>query len=209
MFERFTEQARQVVVLAQEESRGLGHDQIGTEHMLLGLFGDEGGVAARTLARLDITADRVRDEIVCTVGRGDSQRRHVPFTPRAKRLLERALREALGLRHNYIGPEHILLAIAGFDDAFATRILVGFGAGRDEITQTVMGTLTGARGGPPHVAAAQMPDLSSISDGELDGLIDTLADEERIIADQRRMVRDRLEMLLAERERRRAPEGGA
>ena len=196
-------------MLAQAESRRLGHARIGTEHMLLGLFGDEGGVAARTLAQLDITAERVRDEIVRTVGLGDSQRGHAPFTPRAKQLLERALREALGLRHNYIGPEHILLAIAGFDDAFATRILVGFGAGRDEITLTVMGMLTGPPGESRHVAAAEMPDLSSISDGELDGLIGSLADEERTIADQHRLVRDRLEMLIAERERRRAPEADA
>src|SRR5919199_695535 len=113
MFERFTERARQVVVLAQEEARTLKHNYIGTEHILLGLLREEEGLAARVLESLDITVERVRAQVVRIVGSGEEVTSgQIPFTPRAKKVLELALREALSLGHNYIGTEHILL---GFD----------------------------------------------------------------------------------------------
>ena len=114
MFERFTERARQVVVLAQEEARTLKHNYIGTEHILLGLLREEEGLAARVLESLDITVERVRAQVVRIVGSGEEVTSgQIPFTPRAKKVLELALREALSLGHNYIGTEHILL---GEDD---------------------------------------------------------------------------------------------
>jgi ATP-dependent Clp protease ATP-binding subunit ClpA len=110
MFERFTERARQVVVLAQDESRMLKHNYIGTEHILLGLLREEHGQAARVLGSLGITVEEVRAQVVRIVGLGDEPTEaNIPFTPRAKKVLELALREALSLGHDYIGTEHILL----------------------------------------------------------------------------------------------------
>src|SRR5512136_706879 len=110
MFERFTERARQVVVLAQEEARALKHNYIGTEHLLLGLLREEEGVAARVLDGLEVSVEEVRAAVVRIVGSGEeSPQGQIPFTPRAKKVLELALREALSLGHNYIGTEHILL----------------------------------------------------------------------------------------------------
>jgi ATP-dependent Clp protease ATP-binding subunit ClpC len=112
MFERFTERARQVVVLAQDEARGLRHNYIGTEHLLLGLLREEKGIAAGVLASLDVTAEEVRAQVARIVGHGDETATgQIPFTPRAKRVLELSLREALTLGHNYIGSEHILLGV--------------------------------------------------------------------------------------------------
>src|SRR5437870_7847473 len=114
MFERFTERARQVVVLAQEEARTLKHNYIGTEHILLGLLREEEGLAARVLESLDITVERVRAQVVRIVGSGEEVTSgQIPFTPRAKKVLELALREALSLGHNYSGTEHILLGLVG------------------------------------------------------------------------------------------------
>src|SRR5450756_1725387 len=108
MFERFTERARQVVVLAQEEARALKHNYIGTEHLLLGLLREEEGVAARVLAGLEVSVEEVRAAVVRIVGSGEeSPQGQIPFTPRAKKVRELALREALSLGHNYIGTEHI------------------------------------------------------------------------------------------------------
>src|ERR1700736_5336016 len=110
MFERFTEEARQVVVLAQEESRTLRHNYIGTEHILLGLLRVEDELASPALASLCVTVEEVRSQVVQIVGSGDEVTSgQIPFTPRAKKVLELALREALSLGHNFIGPEHILL----------------------------------------------------------------------------------------------------
>ena len=114
MFERFTGRARQVVVLAQDEARALNHDYIGTEHILLGLLREEEGLAARVLESLDVTVDDVRAHVERIVGRGHEARLgQIPFTPRAKKVLELALREARSLGHNYIGTEHILLGSLG------------------------------------------------------------------------------------------------
>ena len=124
MFERFTERARQVIVLAQEEARVLRHNYIGTEHMLLGLLREGDGVAARVLGSLDVTLDEVRAEVTRIVGEGDSESQgQIPFTPRAKKVLEMALREALSLGHNYIGTEHVLLGLVRESEGVAARIL--------------------------------------------------------------------------------------
>jgi ATP-dependent Clp protease ATP-binding subunit ClpA len=123
MFERFTERARQVVVLAHEEARTLKHNYIGTEHILLGLLREEEGLAARVLESLDITVERVRAEVVRIVGSGEEVTSgQLPFTPRAKRTLELALRASLSLGHNYIGTEHILLGLVPENEGIATRL---------------------------------------------------------------------------------------
>jgi ATP-dependent Clp protease ATP-binding subunit ClpC len=126
VFERFTERARQSVVLAQEEARALKHNYIGTEHILLGLLREEEGLAARVLESLDITVDEVRAQVGRIVGQGDEVTSgQIPFTPRAKKVLELSLREALGLGHNYIGTEHVLLGLLREGEGVAVRILAG------------------------------------------------------------------------------------
>jgi ATP-dependent Clp protease ATP-binding subunit ClpA len=122
VFERFTEAARHVVVLAQEEARALRHNYIGTEHILLGLLREEGSMAARVLESLEITGERVRGEVVRMVSSGEEVTvGQIPFTHRAKTVLERALREALSLGHNYIGTEHILLGLIAENEDAAVR----------------------------------------------------------------------------------------
>ncbi|GAB4245513.1 MAG: ATP-dependent Clp protease ATP-binding subunit [Thermoleophilia bacterium] len=144
MFERFTERARQVVVLAQEEARDLKHNYIGTEHLLLGLLREGDGVAARVLGTLDVSLDDVRTEIMRIVGEGEHEAQgQIPFTPRAKKVLELALREALSLGHNYIGTEHILLGLVRESEGVAARILNDLDADADRIRQEVMRVLSG------------------------------------------------------------------
>ncbi len=129
MFERFTDQSRRAVVLAQEEARRLDHSYIGTEHLLAGLRHEERGAAARALESADITLDAVRGGIETIVGRGQLQPSgHIPFTPRAKKCLELSLREALQLGHNYIGTGHLLLGLISIDDCKAVQVLVELGA---------------------------------------------------------------------------------
>ena len=145
MFERFTERARQVVVLAQEEARALKHNYIGTEHLLLGLLREEEGIAAQVLTTLDVSLDEVRMQVAQIVGLGDELASgQIPFTPRAKKVLELALREALSLGHNYIGTEHILLGLIKENEGVAARILVEFDAGAEKIKNEVMRKLTGS-----------------------------------------------------------------
>src|SRR5436190_7062863 len=144
MFERFTERARQVVVLAQEEARTLKHNYIGTEHILLGLLREEDGLAARVLESLDITVEEVRAQVARIVGQGDEVTTgQIPFTPRAKKVLELALREALSLGHNYIGTEHILLGLVRENESVAARILLDFDAGREKLRGRIIGMLSG------------------------------------------------------------------
>ncbi len=144
MFERFTERARQVVVLAQEEARTLKHNYIGTEHILLGLLREEEGLAARVLESLDITVERVRSQVVRIVGSGEEVTAgQIPFTPRAKKVLELALREALSLGHNYIGTEHILLGLVRENEGVAARILLDFDADSEKIRNEVIRMLSG------------------------------------------------------------------
>src|SRR5438128_784147 len=147
MFERFTERARQVVVLAQEEARTLKHNYIGTEHILLGLLREEEGLAARVLESLDITVERVRAQVVRIVGSGEEVTSgQIPFTPRAKKVLELALREALSLGHNYIGTEPILLGLVRENEGVAARILLDFDADSEKIRNEVIRMLSGPGG---------------------------------------------------------------
>jgi len=129
MFERFTERSRRVVVLAQEESRMLDHNYIGTEHILLGLIHEGDGIAARVIESAGLTLDAARAEVERMIGRGTSEPTgHIPFTPRAKRVLELALREALAQKKSYIGPEHILLGVIREADGVGAQILVRLAA---------------------------------------------------------------------------------
>ncbi len=143
MFEQFTERARQVVVLAQDEARTLKHNYIGTEHILLGLLREEEGLAARVLDSLDITVEEVRAQVARIVGQGDEVTTgQIPFTPRAKKVLELALREALSLGHNYIGTEHILLGLVREKEGVAARILLDFDADAEKIRNEIIRMLT-------------------------------------------------------------------
>ena len=129
MFERFTDRARRVVVLAQEEARMLNHNYIGTEHILLGLIHEGEGVAAKALESLGISLEAVRQQVEQIIGQGQqAPSGHIPFTPRAKKVLELSLREALQLGHNYIGTEHILLGLIREGEGVAAQVLVKLGA---------------------------------------------------------------------------------
>jgi ATP-dependent Clp protease ATP-binding subunit ClpC len=142
LFERFTERARQVVVLAHEEADGFKHDYIGTEHILLGLLREREGIAAHVLGSFDITVERVRGEVVRTVGVGQAATAgQIPFTDRAKKTLELALQEALGLGQTYIGTEHILLGLVTLNEGPATLILGDFDATPDKIRREVIRTM--------------------------------------------------------------------
>jgi ATP-dependent Clp protease ATP-binding subunit ClpC len=134
VFARFTEPARQVVVLAQDEARALHHNYIGTEHLLLGLLREERGVAARALASVDIALEPVRDKVRAIIGEGDDVAPgQIPFTPRAKKVLELGLRESQALNHEFIGTEHLLLGITREEGGVAMRILGELGAGAERI----------------------------------------------------------------------------
>jgi ATP-dependent Clp protease ATP-binding subunit ClpC len=144
VFERFTERARQVVVFAQDEARSLGHNYIGTEHLLLGLLRDEEGLAARVLESFGVTLDEGRTRVERIVGRGEEVPvGQIPFTPRGKKALECSLRRAISLGHNYIGTEHILLGLASVSDGVALRVLLDFGVGPDKVHDGVIRMLSG------------------------------------------------------------------
>ncbi|NNF65099.1 MAG: AAA family ATPase, partial [Acidimicrobiia bacterium] len=147
MFERFTDRARRVVVLAQEEARLLNHNYIGTEHILLGLIHEGEGVAARALESLGISLESVRQQVVEIIGQGSqAPSGHIPFTPRAKKVLELSLREALQLGHNYIGTEHILLGLIREGEGVAAQVLQALGAELHKVRQTVIQLLSGVQG---------------------------------------------------------------
>jgi ATP-dependent Clp protease ATP-binding subunit ClpC len=144
LFERFTERARQVVVLAQDEARALKHNYIGTEHILLGLLREEEGVAASVLESLDVTVEEVRAQVARLIGQGDEVTTgQIPFTPRSKKVLELALREARSLKHNYVGTEHLLLGLVRENEGVAARILLDFDADAEKIRNEVIRLLTG------------------------------------------------------------------
>ena len=148
MFERFTERARKVVVLAQEEARHFNHNYIGTEHLLLGLLREDEGVAARALASLNVTLDEVREQVESIVGYGEEgSGGQAPFTPRSKKVLELALREALQLGHNYIGTEHILLGLVRESEGVAARVLSNLDVDPDKVRREVVRMLGGGRSG--------------------------------------------------------------
>ncbi len=144
MFERFTDRARRVVVLAQDEARSLNHNYIGTEHLLLGLITEGEGVAAKALESLDIKKDAVRAAVIDIIGEGEKPvEGHIPFTPRAKRVFELSLREALQLGHNYIGTEHLLLGLLKEGEGVASQVLIKLGADLGKVRQTVIELLSG------------------------------------------------------------------
>src|ERR671935_39122 len=198
MFERFTERPMQVVVLAQEEARTLKHNYIGTEHILLGLLREEEGLAARVLESLDITVERVRAQVVRIVGSGEEVTSgQIPFTPRAKKVLELALREALSLGHNYIGTEHILLGLVRENEGVAARILLDFDADAEKIRNEIIRMLfgPGAAEGAIDAASILKPALAR---GELQTIGATTLDEyrkylERDAALERRFQQIRVE----------------
>ncbi len=150
MFERFTDRARRVVVLAQEEAKMLNHNYIGTEHILLGLIHEGEGVAAKALESLEISLEAVREQVQEIIGQGQqAPTGHIPFTPRAKKVLELSLREALQLGHNYIGTEHILLGLIREGEGVAAQVLVKLGADLNRVRQQVIQLLSGYQGKDP------------------------------------------------------------
>ena len=154
MFERFTDRARRVVVLAQEEARMLNHNYIGTEHILLGLIHEGEGVAAKALESLGISLEAVREQVQEIIGQGQqAPSGHIPFTPRAKKVLELSLREALQLGHNYIGTEHILLGLIREGEGVAAQVLVKLGADLNRVRQQVIQLLSGYQTGQEKTTA--------------------------------------------------------
>ena len=168
MFERFTDRARRVVVLAQEEARDLGHTYIGTEHILLGLLREPEGVAAQALEALGIGLDGVRREVREIIGPGEgiTLPSHIPFTPRAKKVLELSLREALQLGHNYIGTEHILLGLIREGEGVAAQVLVKLGADLNRVRQQVIMTLHASEAEAEQYLPGDLPGEGSIVAGE-------------------------------------------
>ena len=207
MFERFTDRARRVVVLAQEEARMLNHNYIGTEHILLGLIHEGEGVAAKALESLGISLEAVRQQVEEIIGQGQqAPSGHIPFTPRAKKVLELSLREALQLGHNYIGTEHILLGLIREGDGVAAQVLVRLGADLNRVRQQVIRLVHGAEGDRPRrIAVAETGDENrrlrisgELWIGELQGTLAKMT--ERIAA---------IERVLGMTERPASPEGTA
>ncbi|MBO0813645.1 MAG: ATP-dependent Clp protease ATP-binding subunit [Actinobacteria bacterium] len=164
MFERFTDRARRVVVLAQEEARMLNHNYIGTEHILLGLIHEGEGVAAKALESLGISLEAVRQQVEEIIGQGQqAPSGHIPFTPRAKKVLELSLREALQLGHNYIGTEHILLGLIREGEGVAAQVLVKLGADLNRVRQQVIQLLHGYQGKEPAASGAPSESAPSTS----------------------------------------------
>jgi ATP-dependent Clp protease ATP-binding subunit ClpC len=161
VFERFTDRARRVVVLAQEEARMLNHNYIGTEHLLLGLVHEGQGVACRVLASMDISLDVLRSQVEEIIGRGQAASAGaIPFTARAKKILELALREALQLGHDYIGTEHILLGLVREGEGVGAQVLQQLGADLHRVRQEIivfLGKQSGADDPAPHAATEAPP----------------------------------------------------
>jgi ATP-dependent Clp protease ATP-binding subunit ClpC len=197
MFERFTDRARRVVVLAQEEARMLSHNYIGTEHILLGLIHEGEGVAAKALESLDISLEAVRGQVEDIIGQGQqAPSGHIPFTPRAKKVLELSLREALQLGHNYIGTEHILLGLIREGEGVAAQVLVKLGADLNRVRQQVIQLVSGFQGKESEAAGApseSAPSTSAVLDqfgrnltqaareGKLDPVIGRADEAERVM----------------------------
>jgi ATP-dependent Clp protease ATP-binding subunit ClpC len=154
MFERFTDQARRVVVLAQEEARRLNHSQIGTEHLLLGLLREPASVATEVLVSLGVSVEEVRVGVEESIGRGQTAPRgDMLFTPRAKRALELSLREAEQLGHHDVGTEHLLLGLLREGEGVAAQVLVGLGADHGRVRERVLALVPGGSGGAAEAAA--------------------------------------------------------
>ena len=188
MFERFTNQSRRVVVLAQEEARMLDHNYIGTEHLLLGLLNEGRGSAARALEAMDVTLQAARDQVIEIIGRGQAQPSgHIPFTPRAKKSLELSLREALQLGDGYIGTGHLLLGLIHQGDNVAVKILDSLGADLKDLRARVTEELRGnpEKGQDVSPAERERQQLKVFLRGEVKGLLDTIDD--RLSAIERRL----------------------
>ncbi|MFO6451901.1 MULTISPECIES: ATP-dependent Clp protease ATP-binding subunit [unclassified Aeromicrobium] len=169
MFERFTDRARRVVVLAQEEARMLSHNYIGTEHILLGLIHEGEGVAAKALESLDISLEAVRGQVEDIIGQGQqAPSGHIPFTPRAKKVLELSLREALQLGHTYIGTEHILLGLIREGEGVAAQVLVKLGADLNRVRQQVIQLVSGFQGKESETTGAGTEAPAAASSAVLD-----------------------------------------
>ena len=197
MFERFTDRARRVVVLAQEEARMLNHNYIGTEHILLGLIHEGEGVAAKSLESLGVSLESVRSQVEEIIGQGQqAPSGHIPFTPRAKKVLELSLREALQLGHNYNGTEHILLGLIREGEGVAAQVLVKLGADLNRVRQQVIQLLSGYQGKEPLTSGAPSEGTPSTSlvldqfgrnltqaarDGKLDPVIGREKEIERVM----------------------------
>lgn len=197
MFERFTQQARQVIQLAEEESRNLRHAYIGTEHILLGLLQEE-GVATQVLGDLGPVTDRARSQVVRLVGCGEeASPQRIPFTPRAKKVLELALREALSLGYTHITPEHILLGLVRENEGVASRVLYEFEADAERIRSGVLLRLASPRQSIPTARQTLTRNLKSVRQS-LDSGDDLDIDDETL-----RLLRFHLEraMRVAERAR--------
>jgi ATP-dependent Clp protease ATP-binding subunit ClpA len=178
MFERFTDRARRAVALAQEEAERLDHNYIGTEHILLGLIHEGDGVAAKALESLDISLDAVRQQVEQIIGRGQqAPSGHIPFTPRAKKVLELSLRESRQLGHNYIGTEHILLGLIREGDGVAAQVLVQLGADLNRVRQQVIQLLHGYQGQEPRLARGLPGEGAGVTEvqARLDAVQDRLA----------------------------------
>jgi ATP-dependent Clp protease ATP-binding subunit ClpA len=156
MFERFTERARKVVVLAQDEARRFHHNYVGTEHILLGLLREGEGVAAQALTSLGVTLERVREQVESIVGYGEGTSREIPFTPRSKKVLELGLREAMRLGHNYIGTEHLLLGLVREGEGVAARVLSNLELAPGRIRSEVLRGI----GGEPEAAPLEVTEAA-------------------------------------------------
>jgi prophage maintenance system killer protein len=197
-FHRFTDRARQVVVLAQEEARALNHNYVGTEHILLGLIHEPEGVAADALESLGISLEGVRQQVEEIIGQGQqAPSGHIPFTPRAKKVLELSLREALPLGHNYIGTEHILLALIREGEGVAAQVLVRLGADLNRVRQQVIQLLAGRQTRPGErmpppglgdydekIAAARQQKDAALDAGEFDRAATLRGEEKRLLDDR-------------------------
>jgi hypothetical protein len=165
LFTRFTDRARRVVVLAQHEARELGHTYIGTEHLLLGLLAEGEGVAALALESLGISLEEAQEQVEEIAGRGQgTPAGHIPFTPRAKKVLELSLREALQLGHTYIGTEHLLLSLLAEGRGVAAQVLAGRGAGYDLVRERVVALLTGRYRADPKTRLVRLPIPAGLAD---------------------------------------------
>jgi ATP-dependent Clp protease ATP-binding subunit ClpA len=192
MFERFTDEARRVVVTAQEEARDLGHNYIGTEHILLGLLRVTDGLAAQALQALGISLDAARREVRQIVGQDEVAKlpSHIPFTPRAKKVLELSLREALQLGHNYIGTEHILLGLIREGEGVAAQVLVKLGAGLNRVRQQVIGMLRAGEAEPEQL----LPGEGSVVAEEASSMRATARAESTAHAAPLRVIGSRLQL---------------
>jgi ATP-dependent Clp protease ATP-binding subunit ClpC len=189
MFERFTDGARRVVVQAQEESRRLNHNYIGTEHLLLGVLREDEGVAAAALASLEVGLDPAREQVAEITGRGQqAPSGHIPFTPRAKKVLELSLREALGLGHPFIGPEHILLGLLTEGHGVAVEVLRVLGAPPEPVRARVLELVPPAGAEPPGLPGPGRSGRLVIGPAQFGELLDRLdAIERRLAAIERRL----------------------